>query len=188
MRGSIKLSYANTNTLCVSQLSETLSQVDSVLRQALTKALDVNTFYASKTTTDQTVMDDAILVDQTSNGPPRTLTSQLLSSSQSRCVAIVDRSANIDEAARAITAARFNFGGSSPYAPDLVLVNEFVKKEFFEACSRYATLSFARNSSGRRVDGSRSEHVQKAIKDAEDKKQVSSFGSNDFKLVDILDK
>ncbi|KAL1858225.1 hypothetical protein Daus18300_009971 [Diaporthe australafricana] len=170
------------------ELSETLSQVDSVLRQALTKALDVNTFHASKTTTDQTVLDDAILVDQTSNGPPSTLTSQLLSSSQTRCVAIVDRSANIDEAARAITAARFNFGGSSPYAPDLVLVNEFVKKEFFEACSRYATLSFAKNSSGRRVDGSRNEHVRKAIKDAEDKKQVSSFGSNDFKLVDILDK
>ncbi|KAJ0116118.1 ldehyde dehydrogenase [Diaporthe amygdali] len=170
------------------ELSETLSQVDSVLRQALTKALDINTFYVSKTTTDQSILDDAILVDQTSNAPPSTLTSQLLSSSQTRCVAIVDRSANIDEAARAITAARFNFGGSSPYAPDLVLVNEFVKKEFFEACSRYATLSFAKDSSVRKVGGDRSEHVQKAIKDAEDKKQVSSFGSNDFKLVDVLDK
>ncbi|KAL2280386.1 hypothetical protein FJTKL_12621 [Diaporthe vaccinii] len=170
------------------ELSETLSQVDSVLRQALTEALDVNTFYASKTTTDQSVLDDAVLVDQTSNGPSSTLTSQLLSSSQTRCVAIVDRSANIDDAARAITAARFSFGGTSPYAPDLVLVNEFVKKDFFEACSRYATSSFAKDSSVKRAGGDRSGDVQKAIKDAEDRKQVSSFGSNDFKLVDIVDK
>lgn len=171
-----------------SQLSETTSQVDSVLRQALTKALDVNTFHASKTTTDQSVLDDAVLVDQTSKGASSTLTSQLLSSSQTRCVAIVDRSANIDDAARAITAARFNFGGTSPYAPDLVLVNEFVKKDFFEACSRYATLSFAKDSSAKRAGGDRSADTQKAIKEAEDRKQVSSFGSNDFKLVDVMDK
>ena len=159
-----------------------------MLRQALTKALDVNTFYASKTTTDQSILDGAILVDQTSNGPPSTPTNQLLSSSHTRCVALVDRSANIDDAARAITTARFSFGGTSPYAPDLVLVNEFVKKDFFEACSRYATLSFAKDSSVKRASGSRSVDTQKVIKDAEDKNQVSSFGSNDFKLVDIVDK
>lgn len=182
------LMCANQYSSPVSQLSETVSQVDSVLRQALTEALDVNTFYASKTATEQSILDDAVLVDQTSNGPPSTLTSQLLSSSQTRCVAIVDRSANIDDAARAITAARFSFGGTSPYAPDLVLVNEFVKKDFFEACSRYATSSFAKDSSVKRAGGDRSGDVQKAIKDAEDRKQVSSFGSNDFKLVDIVDK
>lgn len=159
-----------------------------MLRQALTKALDVNTFYASKTTTDQSILDDAILVDQTSDGPPSTLTSQLLSSSQTRCVAVVDRSANIDDAARAITAARFSFGGTSPFAPDLVLVNEFVKKEFFEACTRYATLSFAKDSSVKRVGGDRNGETQKTIKDAEDRKEVASFGSSDFKLVDIVDK
>lgn len=159
-----------------------------MLRQALTKALDVNTFHASKTTTDQSILDEAVLVDQTSSSPSSTLTSQLLSSSQTRCVAIVDRSANIDDAARAITAARFSFGGTSPYAPDLVLVNEFVKKDFFEACSRYATSSFAKDSGVKRLAGDRNGDIQKAIKDAEDRKQVSSFGSNDFKLVDIVDK
>ncbi|KAG8159435.1 hypothetical protein KVR01_011096 [Diaporthe batatas] len=170
------------------ELSETTSQVDSVLRQALTNALDVNTFYASKTTTDQSVLDDAVLVDQTTNGPPSTLTNQLLSSSQARCVAIVDRSADIDDAARAITTARFSFGGTSPYAPDLVLVNEFVKRDFFEACSRYATLSFAKDSGVNRAGGGRDGETQRAIKDAEEREQVSSFGSNDFKLVDIVDK
>lgn len=114
--------------------------------------------------------------------------SQLISPANARCVAIVDRSADVDEAAKAITAARFSFGGSSPYAPDLVLVNEFVKKAFFEACSRYATLAFARDSSVKNVGGILNESVRKSIEDAERRRQVSSFGSNDFKLVDVLDK
>lgn len=103
-------------------------------------------------------------------------------------MAIVDRSADIEAAAQAITTARFSFGGYSPYAPDLVLVNEFVKKEFFEACSRLATLSFAGASGVKKVDKNQSEEVRQAIHDAESKNQVSTFGSNEFKLVDVLDK
>lgn len=130
-------------------------------------------------------MEGTFLVDQTEHAPSQTY---LASSANSRCVAIVDRSADIDTAAKAITTARFSFGGRSPYAPDLVLVNEFVKQEFFEACSRYATLSFAGESGVRRVGRNESEEVRKVIDDAEAKKQVSTFGSNEFKLVDILDK
>lgn len=117
-------------------------------------------------------------MDQTSQDP----------SAKLRCVAIVDRSADIEAAAKAITAARFSFGGYSPYAPDLVLVNEFVKKEFFEACSRFATLSFAGASSAKKVDNNQSEEVKVAIDDAEANQKVSTFGSNEFKLVDVLDK
>lgn len=89
-------------------------------------------------------------------------------------------------AARTIIAARFGFGGTSPYAPDLVLVNEFVKKDFFEACSKYASLSFAKEE--RKPGKDRNEPSRKAIREAEDKRQVSSFGSEEFKLVDILNK
>lgn len=76
----------------------------------------------------------------------------------------------------------------SPYAPDLVLVNEYVKKDFFEACSRYATLSFARETSVKRVDGNRTEASRRAIREAEEKRVATSFGSSDFKLVDIKDR
>lgn len=100
----------------------------------------------------------------------------------------MDRTADVQAAARAITNARFSFGGTSPYAPDLVLVNEFVKQDFFEACSQFATLAFAKESSIKKVSGNQSEATRKAVKDAEDKKQVSSFGSNDFKLVDVSDR
>lgn len=103
-------------------------------------------------------------------------------------MAIVDRSADIEAAAKAITTARFSFGGYSPYAPDLVLVNEFIKKDFFEACSRYATLSFAGASAARKVDKNQSEEVKMMIDNAETHSEVSTFGSNEFKLVDILNK
>lgn len=111
-----------------------------------------------------------------------------MKSSPARCVAVVDGSADIDAAAKAITAARFSFGGRSPYAPDLVLVNEFAKKDFFEACSRYATLSFAGQGGVKRVSGNESDEIKKAIEEAEGKGQVSSFGSHEFKLVDVLDR
>ncbi|KAK7910841.1 hypothetical protein PG985_013322 [Apiospora marii] len=177
------------------ELQDTLLQVDSVLRKLLPAALDVNTFYLTKTITDSSILETALLVDQTSasSSPSsittNSLTNQLLSSTRSRTVAIVDRTADIQAAAQAITNARFGFGGTSPYAPDLVLVNEFVKQDFFEACSKYATLAFARESSvAKKVSGNQSEETRKAVKEAEDRKQVSSFGSNDFKLIDILDR
>lgn len=167
------------------QLSDTLLQIDTILRTLLTKALDINTFSIVKEGVDKLEKDGALLVDQPSLVPSQ---SQLSSSANARCVAVVDRSADIDAAAKAITTARFSFGGSSPYAPDLVLVNEFVKKEFFEACSRYATLSFAGDSSVKKNGRNESEAVRKAIDDAEANRQVSTFGSNEFKLVDILDR
>lgn len=175
----------DTKTHHPSQLSTTLLQIDTILRELLTQALDVNTFSILKGGGGDLELDGLSVVDQTHHASSQ---SQLKSSSKYRCVAIVDRSADVDAAAKAITTARFSFGGYSPYAPDLVLVNEFVKKEFFEACSRYATLSFAGASGVPKVGKNESEEVRKVIDDAEAKGQVSTFGSNDFKLVDVLDK
>ncbi len=162
-------------------------QVDSVLRPLLSESLDINTFCICVALPDQSILDSALLVDQTAPTPSGSLTSQLLSGSAARSVAIVDRSADIELAARAIATARFGFGGNSPYAPDLVLVNEFVKEPFFEACSRYATLLFARAAAAKKI-GPIHSATRRAIVEAEEKGQVSSFGSSDFKLVDILDR
>jgi len=72
------------------------------------------------------------VIDQNSNDRwPKANT--LASPSRSRVFAVVDRTADVKLAAREIVAARFAFGGSSPYAPDLVLVNEFVKGEVLQA-------------------------------------------------------
>ena len=163
-------------------------QTDAVLRTALTGALDVNTFSVSGTIHDLAALGPTVLVDQTSARTTACLTTQLLSASTGRTVAVVDRTADVQAAAQAITKARFSFGGTSPYAPDLVLVNEFVKQDFFEACSKYATLAFAKEPAACKVGSNRGDETRKAVKAAEDAKQVTSFGSDDFKLVEILDR
>lgn len=53
-------------------------------------------------------------------------------------IAIVDRTADVAAAAEQIITARFAFGGTSPYAPDVVLVNEYIKKDFLEHALKHA--------------------------------------------------
>lgn len=200
------------------KLSDTLLQVDALLRTLLPSALSPNTFAIVKalpsSPEEHPALASALVVDQTNDkdtststlpppAPPRV--NELRSATTSRCIAIVDRSADIEAAAQAIATARFRFGGTSPYAPDLVLVNEFVKTDFFEACSRHASLLFAgvtptaattmanggsssSSSSKRSGGGHREDEVKKAIQRAEESGQVSTFGSSEFKLVDVLDK
>ncbi len=78
---------------------------------------------------------DCIVVSQKLDRQEPSL-NHLQSNPNSRTVAIVDRTADIALAAREIVSARFAFGGQSPYAPDIVLVNEFSKKAFFQAVVR----------------------------------------------------
>jgi acyl-CoA reductase-like NAD-dependent aldehyde dehydrogenase len=54
----------------------------------------------------------------------------LESPSKLRIAAIVDRSANVDDAARDIACLKFSRHGRSSFAPDIVYVNEFVANEF----------------------------------------------------------
>ncbi|KAF4876250.1 Aldehyde dehydrogenase family 3 member B1 [Colletotrichum siamense] len=170
------------------ELEDTLLQLDSILRSVLPRALNQNAFCITKKITDQSLLDSAILVDQTGVAPSASHVNHFVSSNTARAIAIVDRTADIEAAAGAITAARFGFGGQSPYAPDLVLVNEYVKKEFFEACSKHASLAFARETTVRRASDNKSDETRAAVQEAEEKRLVSSFGSKDFKLVDIKDK
>ncbi|KAI0536013.1 Aldehyde/histidinol dehydrogenase [Xylaria digitata] len=62
----------------------------------------------------------------------------LLSNTEARVLAVVECDVDIAAAADALAAACFGLRGRSPYAPDLVLVNEQVKKEFLIAVSRRA--------------------------------------------------
>ncbi|MCJ1445193.1 MAG: hypothetical protein MMC23_005698 [Stictis urceolatum] len=59
-----------------------------------------------------------------------------LISTATRAIAVINRDAEFDEAAKYLINAGFAFRGRSPYAPDLVLVNEFAKKDFLHALVR----------------------------------------------------
>lgn len=103
------------------------------MRETLKNALHPDTFaIASSPIRDTAILDSAIYIDQNSS-EARPRTNHLASPSHSRAFAIVDRTADVKTAARELVAARFAFGGSSPYSPDLVLVNEFIKKDFLQA-------------------------------------------------------
>ncbi|KAK6071027.1 putative aldehyde dehydrogenase [Seiridium cupressi] len=170
---------------CVAlELQDTVFPIDAALRQILPVALDFNTFCISEITKDSYIPETAVLVDQATETSPESLRNQILPSSTMRTIAIVDRGADVQLAAKSVLNARFSFGGTSPYAPDLVLVNEFVKQEFIEACSAHATPAYTKVSS-LKANRDHSRKTLQALNDAKDKNQVSIFGSDGFKLIDV---
>ncbi|CAH0040538.1 unnamed protein product [Clonostachys solani] len=56
-----------------------------------------------------------------------------------RVIAIIERDADLQLAAKAVASARFSLRGKSPFAPDLVLVNEWVKKDFLSALAQHTS-------------------------------------------------
>jgi hypothetical protein len=100
----------------------------------LPAALSLDTFaIISSPITDEAILSKSFCVKQ--NGPeiswPKE--NEITSLPQSKSIAVVDRTANIQHAAKELVSARIAFGGSSPYAPDIIVVNEFAKKDFLQA-------------------------------------------------------
>lgn len=116
---------------CVALKLETnLRTLPSLLRKLLPQALEADTFsiISSAPSTDHISTCHQVFQETKKNDP----TYSQLVSSQGKVIAIVDRTADLGVAAEQLVAARFAFGGTSPYAPDIVLVNEYIKKEFLE--------------------------------------------------------
>lgn len=160
-------------------------EVDTILRELLPQVLDQDTFSISTTELSDQELSSCTLVDQTCSVSSATA----ISSSKARTIAMVDRTADIDAAAHAIVGARFRFQGASPYAPDLVIVNEFVKKDFIEASLKYASKHFAMQDVPRKGSRSYEEQITNAaIQEAESLGHLSTFGSSNCMLVDISNR
>ena len=130
------------------QLGKSESELDSLLASVLADALDRATFaIVAGKPDDQDFFTQYCVVVDARNDPETPGSAQTLLAKPSRCIAVVDRTvspADITHAAREITRARFSFDGRSPYAPDLVLVNEFVLQDFCRAAVQYATTLLTR--------------------------------------------
>lgn len=92
-------------------------------------------------------------------------------------IAVVDRTANIAIAARAIVASKRRFRGTSPYGVDLVVVNEWIKDDFLQKCkevinSEVGTLEIPDRD---RSEGSRAQDKTKAP-DSGGKCLLDSYG------------
>jgi hypothetical protein len=170
------------------QLPDTLLKVDATLKDILLAALDPDTFIISaKFIDDQSILSSSLLVDQTS-ASTTTIGKSLSSQNKKRTIAIVDRTADINSAAKAIVSARFTFQDPSPYSPDLVIVNEFVKDEFFATCSKYASQMFVGGGKGKRLRNNSEAETRKSFEDAVTKGQLSTFGFADCVLADVTDR
>ncbi|KAF4766679.1 hypothetical protein HAV15_010240 [Penicillium sp. str.  len=105
----------------VIELSNSLQTLPVLIKKLLASSLDPRTIaFVSTPATDEDLGPQHMRLHQDNHLP-------------GKVVAVVDRTANINHAAEALVAARFSFGGRSPYAPDLVLVNEYIKEPFLMA-------------------------------------------------------
>lgn len=91
---------------------------------------------------DETFLNECLVVDQKSE--QRVPSFNSMHGKRSPVLAVIDRNANIEEAARSICLSKERFGGISPNAPDIVLVNEWRKEEFIAACIRLLSDATAR--------------------------------------------
>ena len=120
-------------------MEHNLRSLPTLLKNLFKQSLDHDTFEI----TQHPVFDTAFL-DQCLQVIPRhdlekmPYQNQLISDFNLTTAAVVDRTADLDEAARALVHARFSFRGRSPYAPDFVLVNEFVKKDLLQALIKHS--------------------------------------------------
>ncbi|KAF2688096.1 hypothetical protein K458DRAFT_440814 [Lentithecium fluviatile CBS 122367] len=133
----VALSAALAAGNCVAlKLENNLRALPSLLRILLPKALEPDTFTIVSSDPSPASLSQCLQVlQETENKDP---TYSQLVSPKRKVIAIVDRTADLAAAAECLVTARFAFGGTSPYAPDVVLVNEFVKKDLTEHVLKHA--------------------------------------------------
>ena len=102
------------------------------------------------------------------NGSTRSTSNQdLVSNSKAPVLAFVERDADVQAAAKALVSSRFGLGGKSPYAPDVVYVNEWVKKDLLRSLVQQSTDFMANPASSRRsAKAAKSELAKQAEKDS----------------------
>ncbi|KAI4730370.1 hypothetical protein E4T49_01692 [Aureobasidium sp. EXF-10728] len=119
---------------CVVELCDSSAHVTGLIRQIIGSALDREAFVTTSSRAPESFLQQCLVVNQTSERLPLdSISKQLMSKPAGRVVAIVDRTANVESAAKEIFASRMQYGGKSRYAIDQVFVNEFVAVEFLAA-------------------------------------------------------
>jgi Aldehyde dehydrogenase family len=124
-------------------MPKTLSTTSDLLKRTLSNALDRDTFAVADKQIDAAKLSDRCIRLAGSPNAEATPFGGILTVPATRSIAIVDRYADMQQAASAILRARFSFGGQSPIAPQLVLVNEFRVKEFCNAIAGKTSQYFA---------------------------------------------
>ncbi|RDH31261.1 aldehyde dehydrogenase PutA [Aspergillus welwitschiae] len=120
------------------ELQKSSSRTSFLLWNILTDALDNDILAVCEERPSLSFLQNTLVVAQRRLDDLAAEGLRVLIPQDERVAAIVDRTANVDEAAAGLVMSRFAFGGRSPYAPDIVLVNEFCLGRFIEAVIKHA--------------------------------------------------
>lgn len=161
-----------------------MQELPPFLRKLLKIALDpsIVEFVTSRASDDdlgpnhiRVLQNNTAAADQQSSLP--TVYSPLISLPESRVVAIVDRGVDFAKTAAALVTARFGFGGNSPYAPDAVLVHEYVKKEFLIAVVEEMVKFTANLSVVKPVEQEGAEHLERLLESGQKSGEIQVTSS-----------
>lgn len=120
---------------------QSLLSTPRLILDLIATALDKDTFHATHNPVNDADLNHRhvrVLQNGTDGDIALHPAHHLVSDPEARVVAIVERDADLDAAALDLVSARFALRGRSPYAPDLVLVNEWVKRDFVGHVVRHA--------------------------------------------------
>ncbi|KAK4149413.1 hypothetical protein C8A00DRAFT_46978 [Chaetomidium leptoderma] len=168
------------------ETEQSLLRTPRLVLDIIAQALDHDIFETTMTPVSESELDHQhIRVLQ--NGTDKAhLSHHLVSDPDARVVAIVERDADLNAAAQELVRARFVLRGRSPYAPDVVLVNEWVKREFLEAVVRH-TVRFASDEGKKQPP--RTSHGQSLSEQVRTEKGVNVLSwSSAGVIVDVTDR
>ena len=159
-----------------------------LLHSAFREALDRTAFVVIDDRPAVDVLSRCLVVDQTGNISSDGARTLMSSDTGASTVAIVDRTANLDQAAQEIMKSKVAFSGTGPYAPRYVLVNEFVETDFLKLLRKYTAKVMSPS-----VNGSTSKHASlysQTIPDTSSRKadDIALIESRLFQLTKLADR
>ncbi|KIN09139.1 hypothetical protein OIDMADRAFT_73037, partial [Oidiodendron maius Zn] len=115
------------------EMGSALSPITTILSRILADSLDQDAFYATPgRITEAQESQVNLLVDQTCSSLNKV--PSLSSMTELRSIVVVDRTTDVRLASKAIVGACLFSNGTSPYAPRIVLVNEFLCQSLIATC------------------------------------------------------
>lgn len=163
-------------------MEQSLLETPRLVLDLVGQALDNDIFEVTAVATEADIGHRHVRVIQNDSSNQR-LAHHIVSAPTSPVVAFVERDADLEAAAKALVAARFGQGGKSPYAPDTVLVNEWIKKEFL---SELIKQQIAFTVEDTKAIGSKK--AMDLIKDGEREGSSVVSSSPDGSILDIHDR
>ena len=151
--------------------------VNTIIEQILSASVNNGIVAVVSSKPEDTETSECILISrETDDSSLRSHTwLKQIKSHPGRAIAIVDRTANVEEAAQSIVNASLAFRGRSPYSPHLVFVNEFVEEAFIRAATRHSQ-KFLNKNSYLRNDG-KNAHVDRELKGGVKSKDIEVIQS-----------